>query len=165
MDSFMTGLGHPVGGLDHVLAMGAVGAWSVIVGRRAVWIWPLAFVTTMTLGFAAGQIGLSLPWVSGVIYSSTLVLALMVALSVRASVWAGAVLVALFAFFHGHAHGTEVGAANPVAFATGFVLSTAGLHAAGMGLGLFAVRSREMAIAVRARGAISVFGKLARIGG
>jgi urease accessory protein len=87
----------------------------------------------------------------------------MVALAVKAPVWLGAVLVGLFAFFHGHAHGTESVAASVVAYGAGFALATAGLHASGISLALAAEASIGKR-AVQAVGALTVLGGLALIG-
>jgi urease accessory protein len=140
-NSFAHGMAHPLGGVDHTVAMVAVGLWGVVAGGRAIVIWPIAFVSTMLAGFAAAILGLQVPFVEPAIWSSVIILAVFVALQVKAPVWVGAVIVGLFAFFHGHAHGAEATAVNVVPYATGFAAATAGLHAAGIGLGLFAEKS------------------------
>ena len=141
IDSFLSGIAHPLSGADHGLAMTAVGLWAVLAGGRAIWIWPIAFVATMLAGFAAAISGLQLPLVELVMWSSLIVLGLLIAFAVQAPVWLGAAIVGLFAFFHGHAHGTEATAASLVLYAAGFALATAGLHAAGIGFGLLAART------------------------
>jgi len=161
--SFATGFANPVAGIDHILAMVTVGVWGVLAGGRALWVWPAVFVATMLTGFAAATLGLQLPWVPAAVSSSIIVLGLMVALAVRAPVWLGAVLVGLFALFHGHAHGTEAVAASLLAYGAGFALATAGLHAAGIGLALAAAGSMGKR-AVQAVGALTVLGGLALIG-
>ena len=161
--SFAAGFAHPLGGIDHILVMVTVGVWGVLAGGRALWVWPVAFVSTMLVGFAAAALGLQVPWVPTAVSSSIIVLGLLVALAVRAPVWLGAVLVGLFAFFHGHAHGTEAVAANLVAYGAGFALATAGLHAAGIGLAFAAADSMGKR-AVQAVGALTVVGGLALIG-
>jgi urease accessory protein len=161
--SFATGFAHPVGGIDHILAMVTVGVWGVLVGGRALWVWPTVFVLTMLTGFAAASLGLQLPWVAAAVSSSIIILGLVVALAVKAPVWLGAALVGLFAFFHGHAHGTEAIAASLVAYGAGFALATAGLHAAGIGLAL-AIEGSIGKPAVQAMGALTVLGGLALIG-
>ena len=163
-NSFVAGFTHPLGGMDHILAMVAVGVWGVLVGGRALWAWPAVFVATMLLGFLAAILGVSLPWTAAVIFASIVVLASMVAFAVQASVGLGAAIVGLFAFFHGHVHGTEATAASLPAYATGFTLATAGLHAAGIGLALAAQKSMGR-ITVRVLGVCALFGGLARIGG
>jgi urease accessory protein len=137
-NSFASGIAHPLDGTDHILALIAVGLWGVLAGGRAIWVWPMAFVATMLAGFAAATLGLQMPLVEPAIWSSIIVLGLCVALAVKAPVWLGAVIAGLFAFFHGHPHGTEATAVSVVPYAAGFALATAWLHAAGIGLGLFA---------------------------
>ncbi len=132
--SFVTGLAHPVLGIDHILVMVTVGVWSVLAGGRALWVWPVVFVSTMLAGFAAATLGFQLPGVPAAVAASVIVLGLMVALAVRAPLWLGATLIGLFAFFHGHAHGTEAIAGSLVAYGAGFATATAALHAAGIGL-------------------------------
>ncbi len=137
-NSFASGIAHPLSGADHILAMVTVGLWSVLAGGRAIWVWPLAFVAAMLTGFAAAALGLWVPFVEPAIWTSIIVLGLFVALAAKAPVWLGAVIAGLFAFFHGHAHGTEVTAVSLIPYAAGFALATAGLHASGIALGLFA---------------------------
>ena len=121
--SFATGFAHPVLGIDHILAMVTVGVWGVLAGGRALWVWPAVFVSTMLTGFAAATLGLQLPGVPTAVAASIIVLGLMVALAVRAPLWLGAALIGLFAFFHGHAHGTEAIAGSLVAYGAGFAAS------------------------------------------
>jgi len=161
--SFATGFAHPVLGIDHILAMVAVGVWGVLAGGRALWVWPAVFVSTMLAGFAASTVGLQLPGVPAAVAASIIVLGLMVALAVRAPLWLGAALVGLFALFHGHAHGTEAIAGSLIAYGAGFALATAGLHAAGIGLAL-TVEGSIGKRAVQALGALTVLGGLALIG-
>lgn len=144
--SFAAGLSHPVFGADHVLAMIAVGLWAAQIsaepGRRsAMWIVPLAFVGTMALGFALALLGLPLPFVEPAILASVIGLGLLVSLAVRLPVAGSAAIVAVFALFHGYAHGGELGGAGALAFGIGFVTATALLHLAGLGLGLLVSRS------------------------
>lgn len=161
--SFATGFAHPVVGFDHILAMATVGVWGVLEGGRALWIWPVAFVSTMLTGFAAATLGLHVPGVPAAVAASTIVLGLMVAFAVRAPLWLGAALIGLFAFFHGHAHGTEAIAGSLVAYGAGFALATAALHAVGIGLALAAEGSIGK-LAVQALGALTVLGGLTLIG-
>jgi urease accessory protein len=134
--SFLAGLSHPLFGLDHILAMIAVGLWAAMIGKRAVWIVPSAFVGTMVLGFALALAGAPLPFVEPVILASVVVLGLLVAMAVNVPVAIGAVLVAAFALFHGHAHGGELGTADAMPYMLAFATATTLLHAAGIGLGL-----------------------------
>jgi urease accessory protein len=160
INSFAAGIAHPLGGTDHILAMVAVGLWGVIAGGRAIWAWPMAFVTTMLAGFAAASLGLQMPFVEPAILSSTIILGLCVALAVRAPVWLGAGIAGVFAFFHGHAHGTEATMAGLLPYAAGLAFATAGLHAAGIGLGLFA-ENWIGKVALRAMGGLAVLGAVA----
>ena len=122
MSDFLAGLSHPIGGADHILAMVAIGLWGAMAGGRALWAWPAAFVTMVLVGFAAATSGVQTPLVEPAIASSIVVLGLLIALAVRAPVWLGAVIAGLFAFFHGHAHGTEAMAAggSPLCMRRGF---------------------------------------------
>jgi urease accessory protein len=148
-NSFISGMTHPLYGADHILAMVAVGLWGVVAGGRAIWAWPAAFVAMMLAGFAAATFGLQMPLVEPAIWSSIIILGLLVALAVKAPVSLGAAIAGLFAFFHGHAHGVEVAAASLTSFATGFTLATLWLHAAGIALGLFAKAAIEKIASVR----------------
>ena len=136
IDSFLSGIAHPLSGTDHMLVMTAVGLWAVLAGGRAIWIWPIAFVATMLAGFAAAIWGLQVPLVQPAIWSSIIVLGLLIALAVKAPVSLGVAIVGLFAFFHGHAHGAEAATASLLPYAAGFAFATGGLHAVGIGLGL-----------------------------
>ena len=134
---FAHGFWHPIGGLDHVLAMVAVGAFAVRLGGRAVWLVPAAFVAMMAVGGFAGMEGIQLPFVETGIALSVVVLGLAVAFQWKLPVAAASALVGLFAIFHGHAHGSEMPVdASGLAYAAGFMLATASLHVAGIGLGL-----------------------------
>ncbi len=138
--SFAAGLSHPLFGLDHVLAMVAVGLWAAVLGGRATAIVPAAFVVTMLAGFLGALAGLPLVYVEPMILASIIVLGVLIALTVRVNTAYGAALIAAFAFFHGHAHGGELGGAGAAQFGAGFVVATAALHAAGVGLGLMIAR-------------------------
>jgi urease accessory protein len=140
-NSFACGIAHPLNGADHILAMVTVGLWGAVAGGRAILLWPITFVSTMLAGFAAASLGWQVPFVEPAIWSSVIVLGVFVALQVKAPVRVGAVIAGLFAFFHGHAHGAEAAGVSVVPYAAGFALATAGLHATGIGLGLFAKSS------------------------
>jgi urease accessory protein len=134
---FLAGLLHPVGGIDHVAAMVAVGMWGAQLGMPALWVLPVAFPLIMALGGAAGAMGLPLPGVETGIASSGLLLGLAVLFNVRVPLWAALIPVSVFAVYHGHAHGTEMPAYSaPVLYATGFVLATGLLHLCGIAIGL-----------------------------
>ena len=137
----MAGLTHPFVGLDHLLAMIAVGIWAGQLGGRAVWLIPLTFVSVMAAAATLASFGLLLPLVEPAITCSVLVLGLLIAGSVCLPTSVGALLVGLFAVFHGCAHGLELPqAASPILYGAGFVLATALLH--GLGIG-FALNSRQ----------------------
>ena len=155
--AFSTGFGHPLHGLDHILAMFAVGLWAAQLGGRALWAIPAAFITLMTLGGALGIGGLHLPGVETGIALSVLLLGLLIVFAVRLPVGAGIALVGLFALFHGHAHGTEMaGSLSAVAYCSGFLLATGLLHAAGMLAGLGLQTLGRLPLARLAGGAIAL---------
>jgi urease accessory protein len=134
---FIAGLLHPVGGFDHVLAMIAVGLWGAQLGNPALWVLPVAFPMVMACGGFLGLIGIALPGVEIGIALSALVLGAAVLARARPALPLAAALVAIFAIFHGHAHGTELPAgADSLAYSTGFVIATGLLHGAGIALGL-----------------------------
>ena len=144
------GLAHPFIGLDHLLALIAVGIWAGQLGGRAVWIVPLTFVSVMAAAAGLGSLGFALPLVEPAIACSVLVLGLLIAGSVQLPTIAGAGLVGLFAVFHGYAHGLELPqAASPVLYGIGFVLATSLLL--GLGIG-FARSSRQYKIMQRVAG-------------
>ncbi|ASY63869.1 HupE-UreJ family metal transporter [Sinorhizobium sojae CCBAU 05684] len=138
--SLMAGLSHPLFGADHILAMLAVGLWAGEIGGRARWMVPAAFVATMAVGFALAVIGVGLPFVEPAILASVVALGLIVAIAVRLGAAKAAAIVAVFALFHGDAHGGELGAAGAWSFAAGFMIATALLHVAGIGLGMALAR-------------------------
>ncbi|MEM6486919.1 MAG: HupE/UreJ family protein [Pseudomonadota bacterium] len=132
-----SGLLHPLLGPDHLVAMVAVGLWGAQLGRPLLIALPIAFPMMMAMGAVLGIAGVPLPAVEVGIAASALVLGLVVALAWRAPVWLAVTLVAVFALFHGHAHGTELPqAAEPLAYGIGFVAATGLLHLAGIALGL-----------------------------
>jgi urease accessory protein len=140
----LAGLSHPVSGLDHLLAMVAVGIWSALAAKgdsSKLWIAPVAFFVAMLLGASAGIGGMPLPLVEMGIALSVVALGLMIAARVELATLTGAALVALFAVYHGHAHGAEASGAI-VSYMAGFALTTASLHIAGIGLGSAILRLR-----------------------
>ncbi|MES2026690.1 MAG: HupE/UreJ family protein [Pseudomonadota bacterium] len=147
---FVAGVEHPLSGVDHLLAMIAVGIWAYQLGGRAKWLVPVCFVAIMAGAAGLGMAGVGLPMIEGGIAASLLVLGLLIlfAVSVRPAV-AGAI-VAMFAVFHGYAHGAEMPAmASPWLYGTGFIVATAALH----GLGLMFGRSvASKALILRAVG-------------
>jgi urease accessory protein len=132
-----TGLTHPVSGLDHVLAMIAVGLWGAQLGAPALWLLPVVFPMVMAFGGMLGLIGVMLPGIEIGIAVSAIALGAVVACAARPRLWIAAVLVGVFAIFHGHAHGTELpDGADGVLYSIGFVLATGALHASGIAIGL-----------------------------
>lgn len=128
------GLMHPLNGTDHLLTMIAIGLFAGMRGGRARWAWPLTFVIAAGFGFAAGRYGLVAPMVEPGVLASVLVLGLLVMTAVPVNLGAGIALVALFGAFHGQAHAGEAGAQAVTAFAGGFLITSAALHVAGLGL-------------------------------
>jgi urease accessory protein len=154
--SFTAGLGHPLGGLDHVAVMVAVGLWAAMKGGRALWIWPVAFVSVMLIGGGLGMTHVALPFVEPAIFASVVALGLLVALAVDLPVAAGAAIIAVFALFHGHAHGSEVAdTMEGIEYMSGFVLATAALNLTGIGLAQIAMHF-SLRPAVRVAGALCV---------
>ncbi|MGE0701852.1 MAG: HupE/UreJ family protein [Hyphomicrobiaceae bacterium] len=134
---FLSGLAHPIGGLDHVVAMIAVGLWGAFLGAPAVWLLPVVFPLVMAFGGALAAAGVTLPAVEVGIALSAVVLGVMVAGAVRPPLWVAAVIVGAFAIFHGHAHGAELPAGqSALAYSAGFVVATGALHLAGIALSL-----------------------------
>lgn len=134
---FASGFAHPLGGLDHVVAMVAVGLWGAFLGAPAIWLLPIVFPLVMAVGGVLGIVGVPIPSVEVGIALSAVVLGLMVAAALRAPIWLAAIIVGAFAIFHGYAHGAELpSGANAVGYSAGFVLATGMLHLAGIALGL-----------------------------
>ena len=134
---FLAGIRHPVTGLDHVVAMVAVGLWGVSLGAPAIWLLPVVFPLVMAFGGACGVLGGPLPGVEEMIAASGIVLGLVVTLSARPPLWVASVIVGFFAFFHGYSHGVELPhTANPFTYAAGFVIATGLLHLSGISIGL-----------------------------
>jgi urease accessory protein len=141
---FIHGFLHPLGGLDHILAMVAVGLFAARLGGRALWLVPASFVVTMAVAGVAGMTGFALPYVEAGIALSILVLGAAIALEMTMPVAAAMGLVAFFAVFHGHAHGAEMPETmSGLAYGGGFIAATAALHALGLGLGLAIGRTGE----------------------
>jgi urease accessory protein len=133
---FVQGFAHPLGGLDHVLAMVTVGIFAWQLGGRALWLVPATFVLVMAAAGGLGLYGIAVPFVEFGIAASVIVLGAVVALGVKAPLAVAMGVAGLFAVFHGHAHGTEMPLdAAGAAYATGFMLATALLHLGGIALG------------------------------
>lgn len=151
---FATGLMHPVSGLDHVLAMIAVGLWGAQLGAPAIWLLPVTFPLVMAFGGFLGLLGVPLPGVEAGIAVSAILLGSMVATQARPPLWLAALVVAFFAVFHGHAHGTELpDGQSGLAYSIGFVIATGCLHATGIAIGLVHRWPRGR-IALRGAGAL-----------
>jgi len=134
--SFAAGVAHPLSGLDHITVMVAVGLWAALKGGRALWVWPAAFVGAMLVGGALGMMHVPAPFVAPGILASVVALGLLVALAVDLPIWTGAMIVAVFALLHGHAHGSEVAeTVSGAEYMAGFALAAATLHAIGISFG------------------------------
>ncbi len=156
---FAYGLDHPFGGLDHLCAMIAIGLWAAQMGGRALWAAPLTFISVMALGGIVGMTHLPLPYLETGILLSVVLLGVLLASAVRLPLAASIVIAALVAIFHGHSHGTEMPAnSSGLAYAAGFLLSTALLHLCGIGLGITIQRLSQPHIIRFAGLAIFLFG-------
>jgi urease accessory protein len=158
---FASGFLHPAAGLDHIVAMIAVGLWGAWLGAPAIWLLPVVFPMVMALGGVLGILGIPVPAVELVIALSAIVLGICVGLGAKPKLWIAALLVAVFAIFHGYAHGAELpGAQSPVMYCIGFVLATGLIHLTGIGIG-FVRKIKHGDWVVRSLGAgISVVGVL-----
>ena len=133
---FLSGLAHPVSGFDHVLAMIAVGLWGAQLGAPAIWLLPVAFPMMMAVGGLLGLLGIPLGGVEIGIAVSSVVLGALILGEVQMPVIGALLVVAFFAVFHGHAHGTELAPGqNAMLYSLGFVIATGTLHAIGIGIG------------------------------
>jgi len=153
---FGAGFLHPFGGLDHALAMVAVGLFAALLGGRALWAIPASFVSMMLVGGAMGLTGVEVPAVEIGIVASVVVLGVILALGYRCLISVAMGLTGMFAVFHGYAHAVEIPAgASAALYCLGFAAASALLHGAGVALGL-ALGHRPM---IRVTGAlISVAG-------
>ncbi len=134
---FLSGVTHPLTGIDHMLAMVAVGIWGTQLGRPAIWLLPMMFPLVMAGGGVLGVRAVPLLFVEIGVAASAIVLGLLILLVARLSIRAAAVIVGVFAVLHGHAHGAELpAAADPLSYGVGFVLVTGLLHVGGIGIGL-----------------------------
>lgn len=165
---FAYGFGHPVGGLDHVLAMVAVGVLAFVLGGRALWLVPLSFLGMMIAGFALGTTHVALPFVELGIAISSVAIGAAAAMGRPMPVTVAMAMVGAFAVFHGHAHGTEMpGNAASLTYALGFALATALLHLTGIVLTFGAAQlvGRFGKPAAQVAGAGIAIGGLAVLGG
>lgn len=152
---FANGLAHPFSGLDHLLAMTAVGLWAVQRGGKAIWMMPLAFISAMALGGMLGMAGLGqVPIIDQAIAASVLIMGIFIATATRMPLGASVFIIGLFALFHGYAHGAEMPAtASGLLYGAGFIVATAVLHLCGITIGLAAHKTNSMKI-IRAAGYI-----------
>lgn len=149
-----SGFLHPLTGLDHLVAMVAVGLWGAQLGAPGTWVLPVCFPAVMAVGGVMGVVGVPLSHTELFVALSALVLGFAVAAALRVPFWAAAAVVSVFAVFHGYAHGTELpGAALPLAYGVGFVTATGLLHGAGVLVGAL-IRWPAGAMTVRALGAV-----------
>jgi urease accessory protein len=133
---FLTGFLHPLTGLDHIIAMVAVGLWGAQLGAPAIWMLPVTFPIVMAFGGFISLIGVPIPGVEIGIALSGVLLGAAVMIEHRPPLFIAAALVAIFAIFHGHAHGAELPpGASGLTYSIGFVIATGLLHACGIGIG------------------------------
>lgn len=143
---FWHGLMHPISGADHILAMLGVGVWAAALGFRSKWLVPAAFVSVMLLGAALGVATHIQPFEFGIV-ASVLLIGLLIAFRTKMPAWAAMLVVGVFAFFHGTAHGAELPASSSVlTYFIGFGITTAALHVAGIALGTFALSLNRLAL-------------------
>jgi urease accessory protein len=135
--SFLSGFSHPISGLDHVVAMVAVGLWGAQLGAPAIWVLPVAFPLVMALGGMLGLLGVPLPGTEFGIAASAIMLGAAVMLRLRPPLALASLVVGFFAIFHGYAHGSELPPGeNGLLYSLGFVIATGCLHAVGITIGL-----------------------------
>jgi urease accessory protein len=164
----MNGFAHPVTGIDHVLAMVAVGVLAAQLGGRALWLVPLSFVGLMVVGGALGMAGIAVPFAELGVALSVVVFGLTVAFPFRLPRLAAMALAGFFALFHGHVHGADIpAAASALYYTMGFIASTTLLHATGLGLGLlFSLQTGRLGrrVVQAGGGAMAVFGAAILVG-
>jgi urease accessory protein len=161
---FVHGFGHPISGLDHVLAMVMVGVFAWQLGGRALWLVPTTFVAVMALAGALEIAGIGVPFVEIGIAVSVVALGAIVAFDLKPHTAAAMGVVSLFAVFHGHAHGAEIPEdAGGVAYAAGFMIATAILHLVGIGTG-FLIGAADKGLVRLAGGLTTVAGVALLVG-
>lgn len=144
VSGFPAGFGHPISGLDHILAMVAVGILASQQGGRSLWVVPATFVGMMVIGGILGITGVPVPFVEQGIIGSVIIFGLVIAVGRKMPLAGAMALVGVMAIFHGHAHGTEMPvSASGLEYGLGFALATALLHAAGIGLGVGVQKAAE----------------------
>ncbi|HEY8100861.1 MAG TPA: HupE/UreJ family protein [Burkholderiaceae bacterium] len=136
---FESGFAHPFSGIDHLLAMLAVGIWAAQNKRPALWVLPIVFPLMMAVGAVVAVAGVHFSGVEIGVATSVMVLGLLIAFAVNMPVWAGSMLVSLFALAHGYVHGVELpNGTSALQYGTGFIMATAALHLLGLTVGLSA---------------------------
>jgi len=146
IDNFATGFGHPLSGLDHLLAALAVGFWAAQLGGRATTRLPLASMTSIAVGALLGTFTASIPAGEVLVMVSVLVLALLVALRVRTPLWVAASLVSLFGAAHGYVHAIEAPLTADAGYLPGVIAGNLPLLIAGLWIGARVVGSRRARI-------------------
>lgn len=156
---FVAGFSHPLAGFDHMLAMVAVGIWGAFLGRPLIFALPMLFPSAMALGGGIGMAGIALPPVELGIAVSVVLLGAVIFFALRLPVLVACTVVAIFALFHGYAHGIELpSAADPIGYSAGFVLCTGLLHLAGIALGALRVFPTGTLILRGVGGAMALIG-------
>jgi urease accessory protein len=158
---FASGFLHPLTGIDHLLAMMAVGMWGAELGGAAIWVLPVAFPFVMALGGVAGILGLPMLAIEPGIAFSVIMLGLVIAVNMRVPLAFAGVLVSTFAIFHGYAHGAELPAqASALTYCMGFVIATGLIHLSGIAIGLATKLPHGLSFVRFAGGAICCAGIL-----
>lgn len=159
---FSSGISHPFLGLDHLLAMIAVGIIGIQIGGKAKWLVPLSFVIFMTYGVILAISGIQIPSIGTGIALSLLVFGVTIAMSKKYPLIFAVACTGLFALFHGHTHGTEMtSVTSPILFISGMIISTTLLHLTGLFIGNYAKKTAITSKLLRYSGAlISLFGLL-----
>lgn len=151
---FLSGVTHPLSGLDHFFAIVAVGAIGSRFGGKSMIVLPLTFVLSMVSGTLLSAGGMTLPFIEAGIAFSVLFLGVILAIRWQPSMVVSAICISLFALFHGHSHGEGITfATDSLLYFAGLVLSTAILHALGIGVGLWGQKEQRADIALRLAGA------------
>jgi len=159
VSGFAAGSMHPFSGLDHLLAMVAVGLWAAQGGGRKVWLLPATFMVMLVVGSGIAMQWQSLPLVESGIAASVLALGLLIALSLQLPAMLSVAITALFGLLHGYAHGLELPqSAAPAEYALGFLFATATLHLSGIAVGVtthkrYPLLAKMLGVAITASGA------------
>ncbi len=156
---FVSGFQHPLSGWDHILAMVAVGLWGAQLGAPAIWVLPVTFPMMMAFGGFLGLVGVPLPGVEVGIALSAIVLGVAVALEWKPKLALAMTIVAIFAIFHGYAHGSELApGTSALAYSLGFVVATGCLHGVGILIGLLHERPAGRPVVRTAGAGVGVAG-------